>query len=268
MARSDQKSIAERRHSILLDVCMNREVSIATLAQKYNTSQMTIWRDLEHLDKNHYIQKTQTGKIKKSQVLSLDPNIYSRSEDHHAEKVAIALKAIDLISDNDIIGIDNSTTAMELARLLFTKESITVVSNNMLLMPILYGHPKLKFISAGGALKFSGYSTEGELAISTIQQFNYDKVFFSGNAADAEFGLSNTDEFETGTKRAFLRNALQAILLCDHSKLGKKAVYRFCETRNIDILITDSEAEDKQIRAFEENGVRVIVADEIRDKAV
>lgn len=268
MARSDQKSIAERRHSILLDVCMNREVSIASLARKYNTSQMTIWRDLEHLDKNHYIQKTQTGKIKKSKTLSLDPNIYSRSEDHHAEKVAIALKAIDLIDDNDIIGIDNSTTAMELARLLFTKESITVVSNNMLLMPILYGHPKLKFISAGGILKFSGYSTEGELAINTIRQYNYDKVFFSGNAVNPKFGISNTDEFETGTKQAFLRNAKQKILLCDHSKLGRKAVYRFCELRDVDILITDSEADEKQIREVEENGVRVIIADEIRDKTV
>ena len=268
MARSDQKSIAERRRNILLDICMNSEVSVASLAQKYNTSQMTIWRDLEDLNRNHYIQKTQTGKVKKNKMLSLDPNIYSRSADHHEEKVAIALKAIDLINDNDIIGIDNSTTAMELSRLLFTKESLTVVSNNMLLMPILYGHPKLKFISAGGVLKFSGYSTEGELAIGTIQQFNYDKVFFSCNAVDDKFGLSNTDEFETGTKQAFLRNALQTILLCDHSKLGKKAVYRFCELRNVDILITDSEADKKQIRAIEESGVRVIVADEIKDKAV
>lgn len=268
MARSDQKSIAERRHNILLDVCMNREVSIASLAQKYNTSQMTIWRDLEDLSRNHYIQKTQTGKVKKQKTLSLDPNIYSRSEDHHAEKVAIALKAIDLIHNNDIIGIDNSTTAMELARLFFTKESITVVSNNMLLMPILYGHTKLKFVSAGGALKFPGYSTEGDIAINTIHQFNYDKVFFSCNAVDAKFGLSNTDEFETGTKQAFLRNALQKVLLCDHSKLGKKAVYRFCELKNVDILITDSEADEKQIRAIEENGVKVIVADEIRNETV
>lgn len=268
MARSDQKSIAERRRSILLDVCMNREVSIASLAEKYNTSQMTIWRDLEDLSRNHYIHKTQTGKVTKNQTLSLDPNIYSRSSDHHAEKVAIALKAIELIDDNDIIGIDNSTTAMELARLFFIKESITVVSNNMLLMPILYGHPKLKFISAGGTLKFSGYSTEGEIAINTIQQFNYDKVFFSANAVDVSFGVSNTDDFETGTKQAFLRNAHQSVLLCDHSKLGQKAVYCFCEIRNVDILITDSEADEQQIRAFEENGVQVIVADAIKDETV
>ena len=247
---------------------MSREVSIASLAEKYNTSQMTIWRDLEDLSRNHYIQKTQTGKVAKNPTLSLDPNIYSRSADHHAEKVAIALKAIELIDDHDIIGIDNSTTAMELARLLFTKKSITVISNNMLLMPILYGHPELKFISAGGTLKFSGYSTEGEIAINTIQQFNYDKVFFSSNAADVQFGISNTDEFETGTKQAFLRNALKSVLLCDHSKLGKKAVYRFCEFRNVDILITDSEADEKQIHKIEESGVKVIVADELNDRSV
>ena len=47
-----------------------------------------------------------------------------------------------------------------------------------------------------------------------------------------------------------------------------KAVYRFCELKNVDILITDSEADKNQIQAIEENGVRVILADEIRDEAV
>jgi DeoR/GlpR family transcriptional regulator of sugar metabolism len=262
MARRDQHSIEDRRQKILEEVCMKQEVNIADLAEKHNTSQMTIWRDLEILDKNNYIHKTQAGSVKKNVNLSLDPNIYNRSAICHAQKVSIALKAIELIEDNDVIGLDSSTTAMELARLFFIRKNITIISNNMLLLPILYDHPDLQFISAGGTLKQKGYSTEGDIATNTIQQFNYDKVFLSTNALDADFGLSNVGSFETGTKQAFIQNAARTILLCDSSKIGKKAVYRFCEMKDINLLITDSGISQEQLQCIRDKGVAVVIADE------
>lgn len=258
MAKNTKEAVNDRRKKILQDVCMNYEVNIALLAKKYNASQMTIWRDLEYLQKYNYIQKTNIGSVKKSEDLSLDPDIYKRSKVATAQKVAIALKAIELIEDGDVLGLDSSTSVLELAKLLFIKNDITVISNNMLLMPVLYNHPSLQLVSTGGVLKMKGYSSEGSIAIETISQFSYDKVFVSANAIDAEFGLSNTEIFETGTKKAFIKNAKTKIVLADSTKFGKQAVQRWCTFHDIDILVTDCDKDSEQIKTIEEKGTKVI----------
>jgi DeoR/GlpR family transcriptional regulator of sugar metabolism len=258
MPRNKQSAVDSRRKEILEEVCMNDEVNISMLAKKHNTSQMTIWRDMEILQKHNYIQKTNIGSVKKNEDLSLDPDIYKRSKIRNKQKVAIALEAIGLVEDGDVLGLDSSTTVLELAKLLFTKNNLMVVSNNMLLMPVLYNHPAMQFISAGGMLKMKGYSTEGEIAVETIRQFNYDKVFISANAVDAAFGLSNIETFETATKKAFLKSAKKIIVLADGSKIGKRAIHQFGTFDIVDTLITDDSADPDQLKKIEKQGVKII----------
>ena len=73
--------------------------------------------------------------------------------------------------------------------------------------------------------------------------------------------MSNTEIFETGTKKALIKNAKQRILLADSTKFGKQAVQRWCTFDDIDILITDSYADSQQIKAIEAKGVKVVCCD-------
>ena len=178
MAKNSQENINNRRKKILHDVCMNNEVNIARLAKKYDASQMTIWRDLEFLQKFNYIEKTNIGSVKKSEDLSLDTDIYKRSKVATAQKVAIALKAVEFIEDGDVLGLDSSTSVLELAKLLFIKKDIKVISNNMLLMPVLYNHPSLQLISTGGVLKMKGILLKDRLRLKLFSNSVMIKFLF------------------------------------------------------------------------------------------
>lgn len=259
MARISKAELENRRKEILEEICKNEEVQVGELAERFNTSNMTIWRDLEHLEKHKYIRKTNNGKVKKNDDLSLDPSIYNRSKENHTKKVAIALKACEMIEDGDVLGFDASSTTMELAKLLFMKNNLTIVSNNMLFMPILYDHPSIRVIFAGGNLMMKGYSTEGELAVNTFNQFIYDKIFISANAVDVDFGLSNIETFETGTKKVLIKNAKKKIVLADSTKIGNLATFKCCDMEDIDVLITNDDADKEVIQEIKNKGIEVIL---------
>jgi DeoR family ulaG and ulaABCDEF operon transcriptional repressor len=48
------------------------------------------------------------------------------------------------------------------------------------------------------------------------------------------------------------------IVLADSSKLGKRSNFIFCPLSDVDVLITDSNADAEMIRQFEAQGVEVI----------
>jgi DeoR/GlpR family transcriptional regulator of sugar metabolism len=262
MPRKPQVEVDLRRRKILEMLCCKENLAIVDLAGLFNTSHTTIWRDLEQLEKYNYIKKTNNGKVQKNRSLALSPDIIQRANVNHIQKAQIALRAIELVEEGNMIGLDASTTVLELARLFFLKAKLRVVSNNLLLAHFLKGHPSLNLMMAGGALMMMGYSTEGDVAVETLKRFTYDKVFLSANAVSADFGLSNEETFETGTKKALLENAKQRIVLADSSKIGKRAQYQCCPMDEVDILVTNQDVDSDSVAAIRDRGVTVIFCDD------
>jgi DeoR family transcriptional regulator of aga operon len=54
--------------------------------------------------------------------------------------------------------------------------------------------------------------------------------------------------------------ARRVVIIADSSKLGGHAFARICPIDRIDTLVTDSGAAPELVSAFEQTGVRVIVA--------
>jgi len=50
-------------------------------------------------------------------------------------------------------------------------------------------------------------------------------------------------------------------ILADHTKLELRSAYYFARVRDIDVLITDAQANDDILQSFRDQGVEVIVAD-------
>jgi DeoR family transcriptional regulator of aga operon len=48
------------------------------------------------------------------------------------------------------------------------------------------------------------------------------------------------------------------IAVADHGKMGIVAGWRICQTSDLDMLITDTQASDESVAAFQQNGVKVL----------
>jgi DeoR/GlpR family transcriptional regulator of sugar metabolism len=50
------------------------------------------------------------------------------------------------------------------------------------------------------------------------------------------------------------------MIVADGSKLGQRAFARVCDTNEIDVIVTDRDAEPAVLTAFTERGIRVVTA--------
>ena len=76
-----------------------------------------------------------------------------------------------------------------------------------------------------------------------------------------ENGVTDFHMDEAALHRQMLKNARQAIVLADSTKIGSRAVVNVCPLEDIDILITDRDAPKQLVKMLEQAGVQVIIAE-------
>jgi DeoR family fructose operon transcriptional repressor len=99
----------------------------------------------------------------------------------------------------------------------------------------------------------------GFLTNQALNSLRFDKVFLAANAVDVNFGVTTPNMVEAETKRNMLKAGKEKILVVDHSKLGFEGLCKICDLSELDLLITDSEADEKQLLQLKKK-VEVLVA--------
>jgi DeoR/GlpR family transcriptional regulator of sugar metabolism len=182
-----------------------------------------------------------------------------RSAANLAAKRAIAAAALAHVVEGDVIGLDASSTACELAQRI-PDLSLTVITNSLVIARFLASRPKIKTICAGGDLDAPSLSFVGSVAEAALERFHIDKLFFSCRGLDSERGLSVAADEHARMKRKMLDLATRAYLLADHSKFGVKSVVFFAPLSDVDVVITDSAADGSAVPGLAAAGVKVETA--------
>lgn len=260
MPKNSKDNVKRRRTRILEMLAQTGSLKIDAIAEALHISSMTVRRDLDYLEEQHFVWIASGGAVSLRENTAIDSDIAKREGQNREEKTAMARAALEYVEEGDVIGLDASTSALELARMLISKKNITIVTNNLQIPPMFSANEDIRVISAGGLLRARALSTVGGIACHTINQFLYDKLFFSSNAVDCEVGMSDTELHEIQTKIAFIQNASTKIALMDHSKIGKRAFQKCCPPDQIDVMITDCKTSKKAIEGFEKAGIRVVRA--------
>lgn len=119
--------------------------------------------------------------------------------------------------------------------------------------------PGLTVISTGGVLSGSWFSLLGQLAIRTVEEFNYDWAFVGLDGIHASQGATSHHQDEAALNRAMLNHSRQAVAVADHSKLNILARSHVCPLSDISLLITDNGSDAAQLDEFAARGLQVRV---------
>lgn len=218
----------------------NGFVSVKQLCETLFASESSIRRDLKVLEQRGFVKRSYGGAMP---VVSFS-NIVTfnkRTRENITSKRKIAKKAAQLISDRDIIFLDQSSTAFYLANEIINRSSLTVVTNNIEIM-ILLSNSGIKLISSGGTLSDENRNCLiGAEAQSTFQNIFANIVFFSVKAIDDDGNVTDCSREEIAVRNAMLKNAHKKVLLCDSTKFGIKAPFKQCEFGELDYLISEEE---------------------------
>ena len=121
---------AQRRERIQEYLATHKIVRMDDLYSMLDTSEATVRRDLEWLEREGIVERTHGGAIL-SQRLTLEPEYLQRAQKHPEEKRLIGEMAASLIEDNDVVFINSGTTTTQVIRHIRGNAGITVFSNNV-----------------------------------------------------------------------------------------------------------------------------------------
>lgn len=226
--------VEERRHEILQIVENEGFVSLQDLTGRLDSSESTLRRDLDFLDRIGQIRRTRGGA---SYVGESITGFEERRSKASREKRAVAKAAAELIEPHETILLDGGTTTLEVARELIGKP-LQVVTNSLPVANLLANQPGIELILIGGYLYPKTGVFLGPVAVASLQAVNVRRLVMSVGGI-TEKGLFNSNALLVETERQMMAAADEVVVVSDSQKLGRSELAHLCPLTAIDKLIVD-----------------------------
>ncbi len=258
--KNDENIFAEERKQLIINL-VNKQVktTVSDLCAEFNVSPATIRNDLRELEFAGLLKRTHGGAISNKKA-SFDKPYQARLVEYKAEKQAIGKLASTMVQKGDKIIIDVGTTTIELAMCIANIPDLTVVTNDLQVAYYLGAHSDAFLLVTGGFLRPRYNNLYGEIAIRSLEGINVDKAFFSAEAISLEKGATNTNVNVALLKSEYVKHTDQVIVLCDHTKFGKSAFYKFADIEDIDIIVTDEYTDKKTLEQYSNHNIDMEIA--------
>lgn len=254
--------LAEERRFRIREILSNqRTVTASGLREMLGVTAATIRRDLAALEKEGVLVRSHGGAVSKTSSTNFRPSYEALERSNRAEKEAIAREAERLILDGETVFLEGSTTVYELARRLYHRNRLTIVTNSPPIVYLFQRSPNVSVISTGGELQKDVFYLSGVWAQHAISEIRVDKAILGVSAIDPAYGISTASQAEAQIKRMILKAARVRIAVADHSKFGNQGFAYVAPVSDFDILITDSGTDPKYLGVLREAGLELIVAE-------
>ena len=249
---------AQRRNLILDSVRLEGAVSINELAQRLNTSTVTIRRDLGYLHAAGLLTRTHGGAI--ADQSTRERSYSEKVGQAMAEKLAIGRFAAGLVDDGDVVIVGPGTTTEAFAQALRERTGLTIVTNSLPVAQTFVSSPENQVIMTGGTLRASIRAFVGEATSRTLRGIHADKTFLSGNGLVSDFGLSTPSMIVADSDAAMAAAAREVVVLADFTKFGLRSAIQTVGISSIARVVTDSSTPEHDLESFRSLGVLVDVA--------
>ncbi|MFJ3494133.1 DeoR/GlpR family DNA-binding transcription regulator [Streptomyces sp. NPDC086091] len=255
-----RRTRSERHLRILQQVGERGAANVLDLSAWLAVSQATVRRDLRFLSEQGLLRRTHGGGVAVDNGLELP--LRRKADSFRAQKRAIAQAAVRLVAEGDAVGLTGGTTTLEIARLLATRGQITVVTNAINIAAELAPQPQIRLIMTGGHARSQTYELVGPGAERALGEHHMDIAFLGVDGIGAARGCTTHDPLEAATNRAFVEGSSRAVVVADHSKVGKATLARICPIEMVTSLITDEDVDPEEAARIGARGVRVTRATE------
>jgi len=256
--------LKNKRQQEIVKLLMGRKLlNTDELVQHFNVSLETIRRDIRELVRFGIAEKIYGGiRVLSDNILVSElENWNIRNDSYNEEKQRIANRALELIPDGATIALDIGTTTYALAKLLGTKRNLTILISSIRIAGELVRNSNHEIYFIGGQLHKEEQVTMGTFTRDFLNHFALVDLFFCGaDGFSVDIGITECSEAVADVKRQLIAKSEKNILLTDHSKFGKKALFKSCPIEKIHTIITDTKTQAHYLETLSESGVNVIIA--------
>ena len=251
----------ERQNQIIEKLKIDKVVSVHERAGQFNTTDMTIRRDLAALERKGLITRSYGGAVFKEKE-GHESEFLTRQGEESEVKSLLGQRAAALVTPGDSIGIDIGTTAIEVAKYVRDIPDLTVITASIPVINELSTARGVHLICTGGELSPKDMSLNGHAATNMLQEYVLDKVFIGVAGISFDHGYTVFNMQDALVKRVLIERALEVIVVADSRKIGLARYASVCPVDAANKIITDSGISDEDRRNFENAGVEVIIVDD------
>lgn len=250
-----KRNTPQRRHTILSLLNQQGEVSVDVLAERFDTSAVTIRKDLAVLETNGLLLRRYGGAVQIPQELIVEPCKQVAPLKH-----AIARAAVARIREHARIIIDSGSTTAAMIPQLGYKPGLVVMTNSLNVANALREtehEPVL--LMTGGTWDPHSESFQGQVAEQVLRSYDFDQLFIGADGLDLARGTTTFNEL-LGLSRVMAEVAREVIVLVESEKLGRKIPNLELPWSSIHTLITDERLDSVSRAQIETCGVELICA--------
>ncbi|WP_273382843.1 DeoR/GlpR family DNA-binding transcription regulator [Actinobacillus porcinus] len=251
----NQRNTQQRRHRIMQILQEQGEVSVDQLVQLFDTSEVTIRKDLTALEANGFLLRRYGGAILMPQDI-----IEDEQEELSERKIVIAKAAAERIRDHNRIIVDSGSTTAALIKQLNGKQGLIVMTNSLSVateLRSLENEPTL--LMTGGTWDTRSESFQGKVAEQVLRSYDFDQLFIGADGVDLERGTTTFNEL-IGLSQVMADVSREVIVMVESQKIGRKMPNLELNWQQIDVLITDDLLTKQDKAMIEQQNVEVIIA--------
>jgi len=244
----------ERRRAILDSLNREGRALVTDLARQFETSQVTIRKDLEILHAHGLVHRTHGGALPCREGALADPTLREKEKLHRREKLRIAEAAAAMVQKGQVVILDSGTTTTAIARALRNFHNLTIVTNAVNIATELAG-ADVEVILTGGTLRKNSFSLVGPIAEDTLRRLNADVLFLGVDGFDVHYGLSTPNLLEAKVNRVMVEISKEVVAVCDASKFGRRSLSLIVPPTGLHHVITDHGAPKSDLKALKNVGI-------------
>jgi DeoR family transcriptional regulator, fructose operon transcriptional repressor len=248
----------ERQLEITRLIQRLKQLDVNALAGQFNTSAVTIRKDLDVLEQKGILMRTHGGAMLAEdieQTVQIAQKLGSMVE----AKDAIARTALDLVFDCETVALDSGSTTLALARLL-KNSNITIVTNSLLIANEMAERESGSVILLGGIWRKEASCYIGPSTLQALETINPDIAFIGTSGFSAAAGFTCQHSVLGQIKTAMIERSQRKFILADSSKYGQRAFTTFALPSDMDGLIVDDGISRAGLDEMREKGLHVITA--------
>lgn len=251
------RNTQQRRHGIMQELQRTGEVSVEQLTRLFETSEVTIRKDLSALENSGFLLRKYGGAVLMPQEMLEEV----QDNELLQRKLVIARAAAERIRDHNRIIVDSGSTTQALIKQLNRKQGLVVMTNSLAVateLRALENEPTL--LMTGGTWDVHSESFQGKVAESVLRSYDFDQLFIGADGIDLERGSTTFNEL-IGLSQVMADVSREVIVMAESQKIGRKMPNLELPWAQIDMLITDSGISQEDLQTIEAKGVRVLCAE-------
>lgn len=252
---------ALERHRVIRNYLIeHKQVDVRTLTELLSVSEVTIRRDLEKLEEDHFLVRTHGGALLVEQFRETQ---IRTNKTQTIEAIDIGKTAARLIQPMDTILVLSGNHCLALVQSIRDISPLVVLTNDLSIALELGNHKNKQVVLLGGDLSLHENAVYGALTLEDMKRFHVNKMFVTIDGFSDHFELSVSSQEKALLIREARNNTEELIILCSSEHFNRHAFYAFGNAKGGDTIITDRKISDSLKQQLFEANLRLFTTVDI-----